>query len=215
MERTENHLTMDVASRIFRIVYPSVCFETASNDVHLTFDDGPHPVSTPIILDLLRRFDVKATFFPVGETAARFPDLIRQIAAAGHGIGNHTQNHANLLLRTVDSIEKEITGANLTIHGIIGQLPKLFRPPFGYYDYRTLRIARRLGLRVVHWSFDIRDFSNANFPTRITRTIREARRGSIVLLHNNERSSRNIGSILPMLVEGLRQRGITIGPLPS
>lgn len=206
---------MDVAARLFRIVYPSVCFETASNDVHLTFDDGPHSVSTPIILDLLHRFDIKATFFPVGHTVNRFPDLTRQIAAAGHGIGNHTQNHANLLLRTVDSIEKEIAGANQTILEIVGQRPKLLRPPFGYYDYRTLRIARMLGLQVVHWSFDIRDFSGGNFSNRIARTIQQARRGSIILLHNNEWSSRNIASILPKLVEGLIQRGITFAPLPS
>jgi peptidoglycan/xylan/chitin deacetylase (PgdA/CDA1 family) len=129
-------------------------------ELALTFDDGPNPLWTPRLLELLSRRSVRATFFLVGSYAQSQPDLVRQIAAAGHSIGNHSWSHRNLALAPSSTIEAQLSRTSQTLAEITGEPPRFFRPPFGARRPATLRIARRLGLTPVLWNAMTSDWKN-------------------------------------------------------
>ena len=129
-------------------------------ELALTFDDGPNPVWTPRLLEVLSRRGVRATFFLVGSRAQAEPSLVRQIAAAGHLIGNHSWSHLNLALASSATIEDQLTRTSQTLEEITGAPVLFFRPPFGARRPATLRIARRLGLSPVLWNAMTSDWKN-------------------------------------------------------
>jgi peptidoglycan/xylan/chitin deacetylase (PgdA/CDA1 family) len=129
-------------------------------ELALTFDDGPNPIWTPRLLDVLSRRDVRATFFLVGSRAQAEPSLVRQIVAAGHLIGNHSWSHLNLALASSAHIEEQLTRTTETLEQITGLPVLYFRPPYGARRPATLRIARRLGLSPVLWNAMTSDWKN-------------------------------------------------------
>jgi peptidoglycan/xylan/chitin deacetylase (PgdA/CDA1 family) len=129
-------------------------------ELALTFDDGPNPAFTPRLLEVLSRRGVRATFFLVGSRAQAEPSLVRQIAAAGHLIGNHSWSHLNLALASSATIEDQLTRTSQTLEQISGAPVRFFRPPFGARRPETLRIARRLGLSPVLWNAMTSDWKN-------------------------------------------------------
>jgi peptidoglycan/xylan/chitin deacetylase (PgdA/CDA1 family) len=129
-------------------------------ELALTFDDGPNPEWTPQLLEVLARQNIRATFFLIGSYAARQSALVRQIAAAGHLIGNHSWHHPNLALTPSDRVRNELTRTKLTLEAIIGKPIQYFRPPFGARRPEVLRIARSLGLTPVMWNTMTSDWSN-------------------------------------------------------
>jgi peptidoglycan/xylan/chitin deacetylase (PgdA/CDA1 family) len=129
-------------------------------ELALTFDDGPNPVWTPRLLDLLARRGVRASFFLVGSRAQAEPALVRQIVASGHLIGNHSWSHLNLALAPSSRIEEELSSTNQILAQISGAPICYFRPPFGARRPQTLRIARRLGLIPVLWNAMTSDWKN-------------------------------------------------------
>ena len=121
-------------------------------EIALTFDDGPNPRWTPLLLDLLAQHQVKATFFLVGRYALAHPELVRRVHGDGHLIGNHTWTHPNLF-RTGDvATRQEITSTTDLLQSLTGEQVRFFRPPFGLRRPGTLRIARELGLIPVTWN---------------------------------------------------------------
>jgi len=120
--------------------------------IALTFDDGPNPRWTPMLLDLLDRHEIKATFFLVGMYATQFPDLVRRAHAAGHLIGNHTWTHPNLARTSSQKTRNEITRTSARLEDLTGTPICYFRPPFGLRRPATFRIARELGLIPVTWN---------------------------------------------------------------
>ncbi len=159
-------------------------------ELALTFDDGPNPAWTPRLLDLLARHGVHATFFLVGSYAARQPGLVRQMAAAGHGIGNHSWSHPNLALSSAGRIEEELFRTSHTLEEITGAPIRFFRPPFGARRPETLRIARGMGLTPVLWNAMTSDWKNPSaeaIAERLARKIdRQERRGRAanIVLHD-------------------------------
>ncbi|HEY6952180.1 MAG TPA: polysaccharide deacetylase family protein [Bacteroidota bacterium] len=204
---------MDFSARVFHLLFPSALFRAHDESVHLTFDDGPHPVATPKVLDILRKFDIRATFFLVGRQVQQLPELTRQIAAEQHRLGNHSFSHVNFVRRTKDTIRAEITRTNDIICANAGITPTLFRPPFGFYDYRTVRVVRSLGMELVHWTNDIRDYKAAGRTRRITRNIHQIGNGSIVLLHDNALTAEHINTFLPDFIQRLRDRDVSFASL--
>lgn len=118
----------------------------------ITFDDGPNPSMTPKFLDLLDRYKAAATFFVIGRYARECPDLVREISARGHAVGNHTESHRNLFWRSQTDIRVELRLCHKAITGILGAAPKWFRPPWGYRNPWVAAEARELNMRVVMWS---------------------------------------------------------------
>ena len=199
---------------LHRLLFPGVIWRTESDSVHLTFDDGPHPVATPAVLSLLREHNIKSTFFLIGKNAVTYPHLVSQIVSEGHQIGNHTYNHRQLIFRSTPTIRAEIRDGKEALERIAGDAIQYFRPPYGYFDYRTISIARKLRQRLVMWTIDPGDFEPVETSVVVERVMRKLNRGSIILLHDNDHTQAKIGEILDRTVDSIHNSGMTFSPLP-
>jgi peptidoglycan/xylan/chitin deacetylase (PgdA/CDA1 family) len=175
---------------------------TARHEIALTIDDGPDPLVTPQVLDILDRYAARATFFCVGEKAARYPDVCREIVRRGHAVENHSQHHPqHFALLGPRGFMRELQAAQSTLSRITGQHPMFFRAPAGLRNPFLDPVLARLGLTLASWSA-------RGFDTRISdaKRVRHAllgglRAGAILLLHdgNAARSPRGIPVILDVL----------------
>lgn len=157
-----------------------------SNQIALTYDDGPNDPHTLRLLDVLAAHKARATFFLIGKYVHRRPDIVRAIAAAGHEIGNHTFSHSNLIFVPGARLRQELGDCNKALEDALGQAVSLFRPPFGGRRPGVLRIVRSMGLKPVMWSvtgFDWNAPSTDFILGKITPRL-ESHRGEIVLLHD-------------------------------
>ena len=174
----------------------------ARHEIALTIDDGPDPLVTPQVLDILDQHHAHATFFCVGEQAARYPDLCREIVRRGHAVENHSQHHRHTFsLLGPRGFRRELEAAQHTLGQITGQRPIFFRAPAGLRNPFLDPVLARLGLTLASWSargFDTR----IGDPGRVSHALlRELRPGAILLLHdgNAARSPRGIPVILDVL----------------
>lgn len=151
----------------------------------LTFDDAPHPMYEPLLLDLLRRSGAKATFFVIGRNATAYPYFIRDMVAGGHEVANHTFHHVRLPPLPLQSATDELRWTNDALRALTGKTVRYFRPPGGEYTPQTLNAARSLGLTTVFWTDDPGDFQNPGDARLETRLQSKLRPGGIVLLHDN------------------------------
>lgn len=163
-------------------------------EIALTFDDGPNPAWTPRLLDVLAEYDARATFFMLGSHAAAEPALVRRIAAAGHGIGNHTWSHPNLARTAAPKIREELARTSQALEQIIGAPIGHFRPPYGARRPAVFRIARELGMEPVLWNAMTTDWSDgsaeriaARLGKKIDRMQRRAYAANVVLHDGNHR----------------------------
>src|ERR1700731_1229688 len=165
------------------------------NEIALTYDDGPNPAATPRLLEVLAKQGVQATFFVIGEFVRQQPALAREIAAAGHLIGNHTMTHPWLAWQSGARIRRELTDCNRLIEDTIGAPVSWFRPPHGARRPVVFRVARELGLQVTQWNVMAYDWMapdgksepHARILNHINVGIQRNRRrgrGSNVLLHD-------------------------------
>ncbi len=151
----------------------------------MTFDDGPHPILTPRLLDMLKARHIKATFFLIGENAAEYPDIVRRIAGEGHEIGNHTWSHPQLTKLSPETLREEINRTSSTIAEIIGRPLLVMRPPYGATSASINHwMNREFGMKVILWSVDPLDWKYRN-SARVEREILAgARPGAIILSHD-------------------------------
>jgi peptidoglycan/xylan/chitin deacetylase (PgdA/CDA1 family) len=181
--------------------------------VALTFDDGPHPVTTRAILAILQAHDVRATFFLLGHKVLLHPEVVREILAAGHTLGIHGFQHDRLFsLRSSGYALRQIRRTQQAINAACGAKPTLFRPPIGFASHLTFRGAERAGVRVVAWSVRGLDGLASARPARVAeRVIHRLTDGAIVLLHDAaERDDFTPAAIaaLPEILQALRARGL-------
>ncbi|HEX7451950.1 MAG TPA: polysaccharide deacetylase family protein [Polyangiaceae bacterium] len=194
-----------------------------TRNVALTFDDGPHPVTTRAVLAILAAYDVRATFFVLGHKVCAHPDVVREIHAAGHALGVHGFQHDHLFsLRSSGYALAQIERTQRAIANACGVTPSLFRPPVGFASHLTFRGAERAAVQVVAWSVRSLDGLQSARPTRVAeRVIRNLEDGAIVLLHDAaERDDFTPASIaaLPTILDALRERAyraVTVDELPS
>jgi peptidoglycan-N-acetylglucosamine deacetylase len=130
----------------------AICSTNSPRKLALTFDDGPNPAMTPRLLELLDRFQARATFFVIGKFARECPELLKETAARGHVIGNHTDAHPNLFWLKPDKITIELRCCNYSIKAATGAPARWFRPPWGYRNPWVVPAARELSQRVVMWT---------------------------------------------------------------
>lgn len=171
------------------------------HSVYLTFDDGPIPESTPFILDTLREYGVKATFFMVGDNVRKYPHLYQQIVDEGHQVGNHTFNHWGGLRHSAWSYAQNVEKANQLIHS------HLFRPPHGWMRWdQYLWLKRKY--RIVMWDLVTRDYSKwLNERDVLRNVIRYARNGSIITFHDSLKSINKLHTALPKALDYLKREG--------
>jgi len=152
--------------------------------VALTFDDGPDPVFTPAILEKLRRYNVKATFFLLGTNIEKFPEIAKQIATEGHVIGNHTYSHPKLANASNEEYHHQIQKSDELIEKLVGYKPRFFRPPYGSITENQVQWATEQGMMVTQWSIDTLDWKGLDAETITGTVIANVLPGSIVLQHN-------------------------------
>jgi peptidoglycan/xylan/chitin deacetylase (PgdA/CDA1 family) len=150
--------------------------------VALTFDDGPNKKQTPLILALLAKYDAKCTFFVLGERAQRYPELLNDILAGGHSIGNHTYSHLDPSEENAESLLREIAETNAIIAQSTGFTPALFRPPYGAMPRTETEYG---GMRLVFWSADSRDWKFRDAAKTAEYTLPQVKDGGIILMHDN------------------------------
>ena len=149
--------------------------------VALTFDDGPHPVYTERLLDGLKKRNVKATFFLIGKSADKYPELVKRMAEEGHLIGNHTMDHVRLNHKTYEEAIEQIRQSNQIISQITGQTPQYIRPPFGEW---SKELQEEVDMTAVLWDVDPVDWKVKNTEIVVKRILKNARDGDIILLHD-------------------------------
>ena len=154
--------------------------------VALTFDDGPDPVTTPLVLALLKKADVRATFFVVGKKVVQHPGVVKQIVEAGHSVGVHSYDHNRLYsFLPPDAVHRDIEMTRDVIEESTGQRPVWFRPPVGQMSPRTAGGVKRAGSVVIGWSVRARDGARGADPEKCLQRIRKGLSpGAIVLLHD-------------------------------
>lgn len=179
-----------------------------SNAIALTIDDGPVPYWTPKVLNVLQRFDVKATFCMIGAQVHGRPWLPRAIAAEGHGLANHTYRHPLSLDRMPPArIEIEVARCSEAIHDATGTVPTMFRSPGGNWTPEVLSTAARNGLIPIDWDVDPTDWSRPGVP-HITETLLKAKPGDILLCHDGGGDRSQTVAALEVVLPALKARGL-------
>jgi peptidoglycan/xylan/chitin deacetylase (PgdA/CDA1 family) len=200
-------------------VTPALVGRGRPDHVALTFDDGPDPASTPAFLAALDELGWRATFFMLGTMARRSPGLTAEVAAAGHEIAVHGDEHRNLLGRTPRAAREDIRRATETVAELSGQIPVWFRPPFGILSWGALRGARAAGLTPVLWTSWGRDWRAEATPSSVVADVfGRYVAGGTVLLHDSDGESfpgswRAALGALPLLAERFAAQSLSVGPL--
>ena len=195
-------------------IFGSAIHRLATHDlaVALTFDDGPNPAATPLVLDALAERGVKATFFILGRHAERWPDLVARAAAEGHALGNHGYYHRKLHLRSPAYVRRDLElGTNAMVKAGAPK-PGFFRAPHGFRSPWVTHIARTLGQRTVGWSLGVWDSDRPGVDEIARRTVEGASPGAILLLHDGDGYDPDgdrlqTAQAVPLLVDRLLDRG--------
>lgn len=190
--------------RWLRALYPGCIWNMPKEGLrlYLTFDDGPHPAITSFVLDQLKRFDAKATFFCLGKNVGLYPETYDRILSEGHAVGNHTYSHMNGWNHSEKDYLRDISDASGLIHS------RLFRPPYGRLRRGQLQSLRAAGYRPVMWNVLSGDFDNAiDGQICIRNVIRNAASGSVIVFHDSEKAWPRLEVALPELLEYYSGKG--------
>ena len=183
------------------------------NVLALTIDAAWDADKTDFILDTLDKYDAKATFFLCGVWVNAYPDKVKEIAARGHVIGNHSLTHPHMNRLTADQIKEEIVALDDTIESLTGSRCTLFRAPFGEYNDTVVKTVRELGYEIVQWDIDSIDWKeNRSEETILNTVLPKLKSGSIILSHNN---GYHIETYLPKLLEKAKEQGYRFVTVPE
>ncbi len=195
--------------------------DSTQHKIALTFDDGPRDVYTPQILDILKKYHVKATFFLIGKNVEAFPGVAKRITQEGHCIGNHTYSHPDLILKNKEQIRLQLKNAEEAIYNATGVRPHLFRPPYGADNHWVSLEAEDLGYVIIQWSVSgLNGRNDSRFDKLAQKVITNTKNGSIILLHDGSRLSNRtdrsqIIKALPIIIETLQQQGYQFVTIPE
>ncbi|MBO7292589.1 MAG: polysaccharide deacetylase family protein [Clostridia bacterium] len=207
---------LPVISKETTDVYTHV--DTEERIVALTFDDGPHPRYTPMILDILAEYDAKATFFVIGKNLEEYGEVAKRVVREGHEIGNHTYSHPTLHGVSKGELMREILVTESLIEETIGTPPSVFRPPEGYCPDGIKAVASENGFSVILWDIDTRDWAGGNSHDIAEHVMKKTVPGSIILFHDyiakNSPTPAVLKEILPRLTAA-GYRFVTVSELLS
>ena len=194
------------------------CIGTEEKIIALTFDDGPHPRYTDEILDILSKYNVKATFFVIGKNAEIYKEQLKRIAEGGHEIGNHTYSHVTSGKVSEGEFQRELEKTHKIIKDVTGIDTTLFRPPTGYCDQTTVKSAARLSYKIIVWTVDTKDWTHVSSENIVNNVKNYVVGGCIVLMHDYVTAPSPTPSALSVLIPHLLSKGykfVTVSELIS
>lgn len=196
-----------------RWLLPGALFDFApeidSQKIYLTFDDGPIPVVTEFVLEQLRYYEAKATFFMLGENVQNHPDIFEAVKEEGHQVGNHTFSHVRGTKTDLNSYLKEVDQANELI------LSPYFRPPYGQLSLTQFKFLKEQNYQVVMWSLMSGDFDSKISPEKcLEQVLLHIRVNDIVVFHDSIKAEKNLRYVLPKVLEHCQNKGWEMCALP-
>ena len=208
--------------RILQQRYPEIFFLQGSTDqkrVALTFDDGPDPRFSNDVLDVLKQYNVPATFFVLGSKAVANPEIVKRMQNEGHVIGNHTYAHPNLVKESdLGTLEREVTRTEDALNDIIGYRTKLFRPPFGFLYNELVEKLREMNYYVIAWSVDSLDWQEDPPEVIASNIVDNIHPGAIILMHDGAEPGEdrtNTIESLHQIIPKLQEQGYEFVTVPE
>ncbi len=191
---------------------PIYCVSTEKAQVALSFDAAWGNEDTATLLSILDEYDVKATFFMTGGWVESYPDDVKAIAAAGHDLGNHSENHKQMSTLSAEECKEEIQSVHDKVKTLTGKDMILFRPPYGDYNDTLIEAANGLGYHVIQWDVDSLDWKDYGADAIVSRVLNHGHLGdgSIILMHNGATYTKDA---LPQVIEGLQAKGYELVPI--
>ena len=184
------------------------------NQVAITFDDGPNLEFTPQVLELLKQYDAKGTFFCIGDKIKQHPNIFKQILAEGHTIGNHTFSHSNAFgFFSTQKVTIELQDTNALITEISGLKPKLYRPAFGVTNPRIKKAIKHLHLTSIGWNKRSLDTTNLSEKTILKRITRNLKSGDVILLHDTSEKTLRVLEQLLLFLQQKKLEAVTVDSL--
>ena len=184
--------------------------KTEEKKIAISFDAAWGNEETQTLIDILKEYNVKTTFFVVGAWVDKYPDSVKALTAAGHEVCNHSNTHPHMPKLSEADMEKQISACNNKIKAITGVSPILFRPPYGDYSNALVKTTQGLGMYAIQWDVDSLDWKNPTPQQIIDRVTSKVKPGSIVLFHNG---AKNTPAALPSILKTLQSQGYTIVPV--
>jgi len=189
---------------------PIYYVDTPEKKIALSFDASWGSEFTPRILEILRKNQIRTTFFLTGFWIEKYPDLVKKIDAEAHELGNHTATHPHLNTLEKDSIKKELEQVHAALHRLTGKEPFLFRPPFGEYSNKVIEAASELNYLTIQWSIDSLDWMDLDKNNIVKRVTDQLHPGAIILFHNNGSYT---ADALPEILAFAKTAGYRIVPI--
>ena len=204
-----NHPAIVGASATTRQL-PIYCVQRDQKMLSISFDAAWGNEDTQELIDILAKYNVKATFFVVGEWVDKYPESVKALHDAGHEVMNHSNDHAHMTQLSKEEIVADVEACNDKIEAVTGVRPTLIRPPYGEYDDNVITAIRSMGMEPIQWDVDSLDWKDLSAEEITKRVVSRVQPGSIVLFHN---AALHTPEALPAILETLLQEGYTFVPI--
>ena len=189
---------------------PIYCVQRDQKVLSISFDAAWDNEDTQQLIDILAKYNIKATFFVVGDWVDKYPESVKALADAGHEVMNHSNSHAHMSQLSRDEIIADVEACNDKIEAVTGVRPTLIRPPYGEYDDNVVTAIRSIGMEPIQWDVDSLDWKDLAAPEITKRVVKGVQPGSIALFHN---AALHTPEALPGIIEALLQDGYTFVPI--
>ena len=189
---------------------PIYCVQRDQKVLSISFDAAWGNEDTQQLIDILAKYNVKATFFVVGEWVDKYPESVKALHDAGHEVMNHSNDHAHMTQLSQDQIIADVNACNDKIEAVTGVRPTLIRPPYGEYDDKVITAIRSMGMEPIQWDVDSLDWKDLSAGEITKRVVSKVQPGSIVLFHN---AALHTPEALPGIIEALLQEGYSFVPI--
>lgn len=200
---------------VYRLLQPTFphclwCGNSNSKTIALTFDDGPHPQYTPQVLSVLKRYNIAASFFWLGNCVNRFPDIAKTVSEQGHWIGLHGYEHDSFPLLSPTQLKQSLEKTQIAIYNACNLSPEKVRdvrPPNGFFTPQTLHLFQQWNYRPVMWSVVPEDWVHPGVNVVVNRVMKQVKNGSLIVLHDGYFGGKDVVETINILIPRLLQEG--------